>query len=349
MPIADPKYFTKEHIEKNRHDAPAHLAELAVHALELVAELVREGLKFRFKGGNSLLVLLQDPRRFSIDVDISTDETREKIDECVQNVITKHGVFIKWQHRQHKTKPGLPMISYEIFFKSHFAESGETFIMLDAILHNTLYASAKMKIMCGDLFESSEICELPTVSSLLGDKMLTLGPNTLGIPLEKNKQAHRLKHVHDIGLLIQKIPDIGEIRKSIKLCLVQENQLQEKNLTLQQVFEDTLTFCHLPTLYNTEPDPAAINNPTLMEILEGLKPFTEHLFSRQYSWNRLLVDTARIAFCFSAVVNETITQEQWSATLNSILEKSSATPNSQALEARLYWKQTQDITGKKYF
>jgi len=72
------KVFHEKKHRENKFDASEALAEQAVHCLELVAELVQEGLKFQFKGGNSLLLILEKPRRFSIDVDIGDGRTARK-------------------------------------------------------------------------------------------------------------------------------------------------------------------------------------------------------------------------------------------------------------------------------
>ena len=87
MPVASPALFTKEHIESHAFAASHALAEQAIHCLELVAELSWANLSFQFKGGNSLLVILQDPKRFSIDVDIATDETVSRIEEVLDKIV----------------------------------------------------------------------------------------------------------------------------------------------------------------------------------------------------------------------------------------------------------------------
>ncbi|MBD3243318.1 MAG: hypothetical protein GF331_22195, partial [Chitinivibrionales bacterium] len=105
MPLGDSRYFTREHIERQRFGTSPLLAEQAVHSLELVAELAASGLSFQFKGGNSLLLILDTPRRFSIDVDIATEEPRERIEESVGAICERYGAFTRWEPRPHKTKP----------------------------------------------------------------------------------------------------------------------------------------------------------------------------------------------------------------------------------------------------
>ncbi len=326
MPIASALYFTKEHICANKKEAPDVLAEQAAHCLELVAELVREGLDFTFKGGNSLLVLLEEPRRFSIDVDIATDETRERIDQTVEGVVKKHGLFTRFQKRQHKTKPWLPMVSYEIFYASHFTDNKENFIMLDAILKKNTTPKIRKKVACGGLYQCNETVELPTISRIIGDKLLTLGPRTLGIPLGKNKEAQRLKHGHDVALLAEQPLDLDEIRQSVAACMKQELEIQEKTMTEEEVLADTLSFCVQPFRYAEKPVDQGLN-PALSEIVRGHVPFAEHLFSRDYSWQRLQKDLARAALCLTAAVVKTVTNSQF----------------KQALaynDAAAYWKQT---------
>jgi len=325
MPVADRKYFTREHIEANRREAPAALAEQAVLCLELVAELAGEGLDFCFKGGNSLLVLLTDPRRFSIDVDIATDESRERIAGCLEAALSKHRMFTRVTHRQHKTKPWLPMTSYEIFYNSVFPASGEPFIMLDAMLKKSGYPLVKRKVACGDLYDSGAEALLPAVESLLADKLLTLGPGTLGIPLGKKKEAQRLKHGHDISLLMTKRPDLDLLRRALCLCLDAENALQEKKCSLTQVLKDTMAFCASPLDYAQEPSPGGLADG-MGEIVSGRRPFEEHLFKRDYPWTRLQFDLARAALCLYAAWADVVGNEEFHPALN-------------VTEAALIWKQ----------
>ena len=154
MPVASPALFTKEHIESHAFAASHALAEQAIHCLELVAELSWANLSFQFKGGNSLLVILQDPKRFSIDVDIATDETVSRIEEVLDTIVKECGVFAKWTKRQHKTKPWIALSSYYLFYKSHYVKEEDAFVMLDAQLTRSPYATKDMPIVCGKLFST---------------------------------------------------------------------------------------------------------------------------------------------------------------------------------------------------
>jgi Nucleotidyl transferase AbiEii toxin, Type IV TA system len=317
MPIAEKKYFTKKNIEKNKFDASGALAEQAVHCLELVAEMAQEGLKFQFKGGNSLLLILEKPRRFSIDVDIATDEPRERIEMCLDSLVKKQGVFLKWTKRQHKTKPFLPLASYYCHYKSHYVKADDAFIMLDAQLTRSPYDTHFVSVRCGGLYASTIKAEIPHASSMIGDKLLTLGPNTLGIPVGKGKEAQRLKHVYDVALLLGTNPPLHEIRKSFMACVEHENKLQEKSITIKNLITDTLDFCKCVKDHATTPEINENMSAILVENIKGIGPFAGHLFSNDYEWKHLKIDMAKVALVMSAVCNHGVKDE----TFHEVLRK----------------------------
>ncbi|MFP4681653.1 MAG: nucleotidyl transferase AbiEii/AbiGii toxin family protein [Chitinispirillaceae bacterium] len=307
MPLADKLYFSKENIGNCRFNASSVLAEQAVHCLELVAELVEVGLNFQFKGGNSLLLILDEPKRFSIDVDIASDQSREEIEEVLNKLTAQYGVFTRWERRQHKTKPWLPLSSYYLFYKSQFDSSPDTNIMLDVQMRRSGYRTELKEVTCKDLYRSSVKCELPLPSSIISDKLLTLGPSTLGIPLGKGKEAQRLKHVYDVSRLSRTLPDVECMRESFVSCLEQENDLQETKHTVQDIVKDTLSFLWSTAGHENKPD--LTGSSVLDENIKGLEPFAKHLFESGYSWQSLQWDMARAALCISAVGNESVTNE----------------------------------------
>jgi len=301
MFIADPVYYTKESIVRNKFDASEALAEQAVHCLSLVAQLTDAELSFQFKGGNSLLLILDTPQRFSIDVDIATNEPRERIESCLDECVGRHGIFIKWTKRQHKTKPWLPLASYYCFYKSHFVSDDDAFIMLDAQLTRSPYATKFVPVKCGNLFVSDVKAEIPLASSIIGDKLLTLGPATLGIPFGKGKDAQRLKHVFDVSLLLRTNPSLAAIRESFFACMHHENKLQEKLVALTDVLNDTIALCESTRAMPYTSEPAQSMTPAQTENMRGFAPFAGHLFSKSYSWDRLNLDLARVAFVMACI------------------------------------------------
>ncbi|MCL2219948.1 MAG: nucleotidyl transferase AbiEii/AbiGii toxin family protein [Chitinispirillia bacterium] len=305
MPVADKSFFTREHIERSRLNASPILAEQAIHCLELVAELSSAGLSFQFKGGNSLLLILEEPKRFSIDVDVASDKSREEIEAALDKIVSGFGVFTKWERRQHKTKPWLPMTSYYLYYNSVIDPQPDTNIMFDVQMRRSAYKTEFKKVCCGELYRSDVKTELPLPSSIISDKLLTLGPSTLGIPLGKGKDAQRLKHVYDVSRLSKAMPDADNMRISFKQCLDQENELQEtRNFSADDVLKDTLAYLWTTAQHDTMPESSDI--PSLAENISGLAPFAGHLFQSGYNWQCLRRNMARCAVCMTAAVNEKV-------------------------------------------
>jgi len=300
-PAADKKYFSESHIRQHVLKTSPSLTEQAVHCLELVSELAGTGLTFRFKGGNSLLLLSPEPRRFSIDVDIATDAGREILDAAVFSLEEKHQVFFRIQKRVHVTKPWLPIASYYLYYKSHFTTEKENFIMLDAVLHKTPYAGKTINVKCGSIYSSDASAEVATVSGLIADKLLTLGPSTLGIPLNKNKAGQRLKHANDVSSLLGQHPVRSEITEALTGCLHQENILQKTSFSHEDIFTDTLSLCRLSLSLNNNKYITASSefSQHISELIQGTEEMKSFLFSGEYNQSSLRTDFSRIALCIS--------------------------------------------------
>jgi Nucleotidyl transferase AbiEii toxin, Type IV TA system len=293
--LGERHHFTRDHFETHKGTAPSHLAELVVHCLELVSQLAHHGLKFRFKGGNSLLILLEDPQRFSIDVDIVTTESKENLVALVDEIVRNCDLFTRSEARAPKTKPWLPMISFKLFFASHYQPEAESYVMLDAVLEPPPYPGVSRRVRCGPLYRSALEVEVPSVSGLIGDKLLTIGPKTLGIPLGKGKEAQRLKHVFDVSLLSRQGFGAADVRASIDGCMVQENRIQGRACAWDEVARDTAAFLEAP-LAHPEPPPLAALAPDdyLYEIVKGFEQFRTHLFRVDYTWEMLRDDCRRV-------------------------------------------------------
>jgi hypothetical protein len=289
--LGDRRFFSREHYEAHKGLAPAYLSELVVHCLELVSQLAHAGVDFRFKGGNSLLVLLESPRRFSIDVDIITMLPKDELTRVVEGIVRDCDAFTRVEPRAPKTKPWLPMISYKLFFDSFYQPKEDAYVMLDAVLAPPAYDGVTKPVRCGEIYVSEASVELPSVSGLIADKLLCIGPSTTGIPLGKNKEAQRLKHVFDVGLLSQHPHDHGVVREALHRCLEQENALQKSAWTWDEVAHDTARFLTEPHPHDDKPDHGELEPSSyLYEIVRGFDGFQKHVFRGDYTWERLRED-----------------------------------------------------------
>ena len=86
--MIDSKSFTKEWLDNFRlrrehKGINVTILEKMVHALSLLEHLKIAGLDFVFKGGTSLVLLLQKDNRFSIDIDIISNVDRKSLEQIL--------------------------------------------------------------------------------------------------------------------------------------------------------------------------------------------------------------------------------------------------------------------------
>jgi hypothetical protein len=77
--------YTKTHINDLwiKTGADPSILERTIFAFGLLEAIRRAGLQFIFKGGTSLLLLLDEPRRLSTDIDIIV-EPKTNVDDYIQ-------------------------------------------------------------------------------------------------------------------------------------------------------------------------------------------------------------------------------------------------------------------------
>lgn len=113
--------FSKEWIrnfkQRSKRINPPVLEKM-IHALSLLEQLKAHGLKFTFKGGTSLVLLLSKARRFSVDIDILTTQTREDVEVILDKVITASH-FNSWTLQDRRSyQDGVPKAHYEFGYNS---------------------------------------------------------------------------------------------------------------------------------------------------------------------------------------------------------------------------------------
>jgi hypothetical protein len=97
------------------------IIEGMIHALYLLDQLQLTGLDFIFKGGTSLVLLMEKPLRFSVDIDIivSPDLNRQKIEEYLKK-IPDSSEFIRMELDEKRSyKEGIPKAHYKFIYRSN--------------------------------------------------------------------------------------------------------------------------------------------------------------------------------------------------------------------------------------
>jgi hypothetical protein len=276
--------------------ATPNLIEKTIYAFELLGLLTHFGKPFIFKGGTSLLLLLPELKRLSIDVDIIGEYSLADM----QSVI-KDSIFQRVEEDE-RGSSGIPKTHFKILYNSKIDNKREA-IILDILTAEHPY-NIIQTIPIGVPFITLELATsvtVPTINSIIGDKLTAFAPNTLGVPyyVEKTgrpkieKSMQLIKQLFDIGELFLVGDDISEIRQTYAKNVKQENLFWSKKYSIDEVLEDTIRTAYLICRIDLK---GAVENDKTSLIRKGVQQISAHLLTERYSLLKARVSAARAAF-----------------------------------------------------
>ncbi|MFZ2906273.1 MAG: nucleotidyl transferase AbiEii/AbiGii toxin family protein [Cyclobacteriaceae bacterium] len=225
------------------------LLEKVIYAFTLLEQLVAHKLDFIFKGGTSLLLSTNSPRRFSIDIDIITSTPQKEIEALLEKIVAT-GLFIRWApDNDRKSAVEAPVAHYKLYYKSkvdtHIPEEP---ILLDILFAANPYQKVKEYPIAHDWILTDKeplTVNIPVFESLLGDKLTAFAPTTTGILYTKNRPVEIIKQLYDVGLLFDLSSDFELVKKSFLKVVHEEIAYRKLNITWKQVLQDTTETCHI--------------------------------------------------------------------------------------------------------
>src|SRR6266446_5795170 len=179
-----PQCFTKEWLKRQAESAGLQnlvMLEKAIVALQLLGHLAESGLSIQFKGGTSLLLRLSPIRRLSIDVDIVTQAKPEQLLAVLARV-SHLAPLTGYEHDAQRDKELPPKKHFRVFYPSAI-EAKTDHVLLDALFEAEAAPHCEpITITAPFITPEREVLVLvPTVNSLLGDKLTAFAPRTIGI------------------------------------------------------------------------------------------------------------------------------------------------------------------------
>lgn len=210
-----------------------------------------------FKGGTSLLLHLREIRRLSIDVDIVCGEKPEVVNEVVAH-IGKMPSFLRCEedNREHLDLP--KRRHFKFYFRSVFGPQTELPILLDVVEEGrSHHQTTRRPIQTVFLQPEREVLvSLPTLESLLGDKLTAFAPTTIGVPLRtpEGKPGELMqvaKQLFDVGSLFDVVRDFREVAQTYAKIHALENEYRGGKHTFDAALKDTFDASLALTAMNT--------------------------------------------------------------------------------------------------
>ncbi len=292
--------FKREWIDGIKKDFPLidpTILEKTIYAFHLLSLLVEEGINFVFKGGTSLLLLLPEPKRLSIDVDITAPISKNDL-ETKLNSIIKNPLFTEWKEDP-RTETKIPKKHYKFFFNSVINPKVSSYVLLDVLFQDNPYPTTNPKLIKSIFIETSSETELniPSVNSILGDKLTAFAFNSTGIPIGKGKAMQIVKQLFDLGELFNLASDIKEIESSFNNFVEIESSYRDKNFTPAQVIKDLVDISFLISQIKNK---GGTENEVTNELISGMQQVRSHLISGVFNLEQLKISSAKTAFIVSA-------------------------------------------------
>ncbi len=237
--------FTKPWLDSHRAK-PGHerinpsLLEKMIHALALVEQLSSYGLVFVFKGGTSLVLLLEDAGRFSIDIDIITTASRENIEKVLAALCSGTPFYRYELNEKRSYKGSVPKAHYMLYYKSSQTDR-EDHILLDILFETHAYPALvqlPVKVAWVHTHQDDVMVSVPTAAAIAGDKLTAFAPKTTGILYGQGKEVEIVKQLHDVGRLYHYIDDMEVFIAAFSGTVGKEITYRDGTCTPDQVLED---------------------------------------------------------------------------------------------------------------
>ncbi len=282
------------------------LIEKVIYALILLEQLKIKGLDFIFKGGTALLLATKEPKRFSIDIDIITEQTQSEI-EAILEKISQNTVFTHWEDdNNRKHNPDAPIGHFKMYYRSNVDDSVEP-ILLDVLYTPDPYPELMEIPIAHDWIQTTEeilTVKMPTFDAILGDKLTAFAPKTTGILYTKGRPVEIIKQLFDVAFLIDNISDLKVVLNSYIKVVKEEIAFRKLKLSSGQVLEDTQEACYVLSTRD-------IKSEEFKHLQIGVSNFTNFTLTK-FNIEEAIIAAAKVAYLSEVIKsNEKTTIEKF--------------------------------------
>ncbi len=287
---------TSEKLER----ADKILLEKVCRAMLLLEGLTETDLDFIFKGGTAVMLLLEQPRRFSIDIDILVREA-EDFESHFGTFINQKG-FTRFELQKRMTDSDIIKLHYKFYYSPvHRTNQNEEYVLLDILVEKAQYRNIeRIPVDLPFIVQTGNPAQVntPVVNDIIADKLTAFAPNTTGIPYKKNAQSMSLeiiKQLYDIGTLFEKVDNPKEITSVFQAMCQTELKYRKMNLNPDDVLDDIL----LTALCISSRGKLGKGN--FEELQAGIRRLTSYIFSERYHIEKANIHAARAAYLASLI------------------------------------------------
>jgi hypothetical protein len=289
----------------NRQEAQLKNLEKAIAALHLLECLAIVKLEFIFKGGTSLLLLLQKIHRLSVDIDIIIESPINDLYGTFSRVCAARGLFTRFERQERDIDNIFDTEHYRFFYRPFADEAEKSYILLDLYQMSNPYANTvEMELVTGvlDTEGTNAAVRVPDMDSILGDKLTAFAPDTIGISLSaepgrRPKRVEVLKQLYDICNLFDRAENVINIRETYNLVAAHEIEKFGLEITPEDVLRDSARCAYIIG------HGGKVDKPRYETIAKGYKDFNEFVAVLSFDENQAVLAASKTAYLVSVLLS----------------------------------------------
>lgn len=337
--MIDLKSLSPEWIAEKRkkYSRDPGLMENMIYALHLLEQLKLSGLDFIFKGGTSLLLMLDEPQRFSVDIDIivQPEMSKDELESHLSKIVDASNFTGMRLEERRSYKPGVPKAHYAFSFQSNVStktKKGEVIaqpkkeILLDVLFAESHYPVVVERPVKTDwLITEGEIImvKTPDICSIAGDKLTAFAPNTTGVPYHREGVNDKgeaiksemfmeiMKQAFDVGCLFDRIESLDTFKQSYRATASAEIKFRPERgiVSVEDVLKDTVATALIVarnTAQLNEEDRVAYTYFT-----KGIQQFGHYVYTANFRIEQAQVAVAKAAYLAAIVLTDAVSFEKF--------------------------------------
>lgn len=300
--MIDPKSFSAEYIHalSSKHNKDPFLVERMLFAFGLLEALVRVDMPFIFKGGTSLMLLLEHPRRLSTDIDIIVEP-----DTDIKTYIEKASEIFPFERYDEQIRKGQNNIvkrHFKFYYRSP-AENDDFYIILDVLFEENHYASIVQREIKNEFLLTDEEQKLevavPSIDCILGDKLTAFAPHTTGILIDSGKELEIMKQLFDIAFLMAGCENLAAVQETYQAIAAQEIAYRGLDITYKDVLRDTIeaAICIIG-----RGSIVAKNDYPVYK--KGITALSSHIFSGKYTGDMAAFQACKVFYLAACLLTD---------------------------------------------
>ena len=312
--MIDKKIYSKEYIDEVMltQKCDPTILERTIFAFGLLEALVAVGARFIFKGGTSLMLLMDTPLRLSTDIDIIAEPGIDM--EVYVKKASEVYPFVGYEENKRKGANNIVKQHFRFFFRSVLQQGKEISVLLDILYEENHYANVIEReihnsIVCTEGLPTMVI--VPSVESILGDKLTAFAPHTIGVkPVTEyenriiDKKIEVVKQFFDVASLYDVAENQREITESYFNTAGAEIRYRGLNISPEECLRDT--FNSALSIYSK----GKFYAEDYKDYLFGIRGLGGFLINTKFNGETVFRQAAKVMYLSACILNDkSITQE----------------------------------------